>query len=362
VPFTLGSLPPFSGTTPPGIFGIDPSIRNPVTHRYNVTVERRLDRATTVSVSYVGAAGRRLTWNANVNAGSNGVPQAARPDQRFALMTITSGGASSDYDSLQMLVHRRWTQGLDFTVAYTYAKARDNVTQDAFGSPPALINLGALPTPGFHGGGPDGWIPRPLAANQGYSDFDLRHNLAISHVWELPFGTGHRFLSSGGLISALAGGFSLSGLAILRSGTPVDLQYSGDLASVGSFNVRPVLVTGSLADIYAHDPSNPTQFLIPAADARARLANINLTNPSSWVPRNALRGPRVQTYDVSLVKRMPLSAGRVLSVEVNAFNMLNHTNFGPPSSNLGSAFFGRVTSIAAGTTPRQIQLGLRFAF
>jgi hypothetical protein len=363
VPFSLSGLPPFGSTTPPGIFGIDPTLPNPQTHRYNVTVEQRLDRATTVSVSYVGAAGRDLTWNANYNGGSNGVPQAARPDQRFALMTLTSGGASSNYDSFQMLVHRRWTQGLDFSVAYTYAKSRDNVTQDAFGSPPALINVGGSSAAGFQGGGVDGWVPRPLSANQGYSDFDLRHNLTISHVWELPFGRGRRFLANAsGWLNAIVSGYSLSGLAILRSGQPIDLQYSGDLADVGAFSVRPVLVSGSLQDIYAKNASSPTQYLIPAPDARTRLVNQNVTDPSTWVPRNALRGPSVKTYDVSLVRRVPFGAQRVLSVEVNAFNVFNHTNFGNPTANLGTAFFGQITSIAAGTTPRQIQLGVRFAF
>lgn len=362
-PFSLGGLPAFGSTTLPGIFGIDPTLRNPQTHRYNVTVEQRLDRATTVSLSYVGAAGRGLTWNANYNGGSGGVPQALRPDQRFALMTLTSGEASSDYDAFQMLLHRRWTRGLDFTVAYTYAKSRDNVTQDSFGSPPALINTGGSSASGFQGGGADSWILRPLSANQGYSDFDLRHNLTISHVWELPIGKGRRFFADApGWVNAIISGYSLSGLAIFRSGQPVDLTYSGDLADVGAFSVRPVLVSGSLDDLYAGSGGTRTQYLIPAADARQRLVTQNVTDPSSWIQRNALRGPGVQTYDVSLVRRVAIGSHRTLSIEVNAFNVLNHTNFGNPTGNLGSAFFGQVSSIAAGTTPRQIQLGLRMAF
>jgi hypothetical protein len=65
---------------------------------------------------------------------------------------------------------------------------------------------------------------------------------------------------------------------------------------------------------------------------------------------------------VSLVRRVAIGSHQTLSIEVNAFNVLNHTNFGNPTGNLGSAFFGQVSSIAAGTTPRQIQLGLRMAF
>jgi hypothetical protein len=362
VPFTLNGIPDLSDTAAPGIFGIDPTIQNPVTHRYNVTLEQRLDRATTVAVSYVGAAGRDLTWNANDNGGRFGVPQSARPDQRFGLMTITRGGAKSDYDSLQVLLQRRWSRGLDVTVAYTYARSRDNVTQDAFGSPPSLINIGGSPEPGFQGGGPDGWIPRPLSANRGYSDFDLRHILAISYVWDLPFGEGRRFLSDGGLLAGLFGGWSLAGVTSMRSGAPIDLQYSGDLADVGAFNVRPVLVAGSLSDIYAGSSGSRTQYLIPAEDARQRLPNINVTDPSSWIERNALRGPAIYTFDMSLIKRIPLSAGTALALQINAFNVFNRANLGNPTANLGSAFFGQVSSLAAGTTPRQLQLGVRLEF
>jgi hypothetical protein len=361
-PFLLGERPPFDSTTAPGVFAIDPSIRNPTMHRYNVTVEQQLDRATTVAVSYVGAAGRDLTWNADYNGGG-AVPQDRRPDQRLGRTTITSGGAESEYNSLQILARRRWARGLDVTAAYTYAKSRDNVTQDDFGSPPALINLGGSPEAGFQGGGPDGWASRPLSANWGYSDFDLRHNLAISHVWEVPVGRGRRFLSNGsGWLEALVGGYTLSGFALFRSGQPIDLQYSGDLADVGAFSIRPVLTSGSLADLYAQNPSTPAQYLIPAAEARAQLAATNVTDPSSWIERNALRGPAVYTYDLSLAKRIPLSGRQTLSVDVNVFNVFNRAHFANPTANLGSAFFGQVSSTVSTLTPRQIQLGLRFAF
>ncbi|MGH9160228.1 MAG: carboxypeptidase regulatory-like domain-containing protein [Vicinamibacteraceae bacterium] len=362
VPFRLnGELPELESTANVGIFGFDPTIRNPTVHRYHATLEQRLDDATTVAVSYVGAAGRNLTRTAKVN-GDYGVPQGRRPDSRFDVIEITKGDATSDYNSLQILGRRRWTAGLDVTVAYTYAVAKDNITQDTFYSPPAVINVGGSPEPGFQGGGPDAWIDRPLSANWGYGDFDQRHHLAVSYVWELPVGEGRRFLSSEGALGTILGGFSLSGIAIFRSGQPVDPRYSGDFADIGGGWVRPVLLSGSLDDIYARDAASRTQYLIPVAEARARLANANVTNPSTWIERNALRGPGVYTVDVSLTRSIALTGRTNLSFQVNAFNLFNRTNLGSPNNDLGSAFFGQITSLAVGTTPRQLQLGLRLTF
>lgn len=361
VPFRLGALPEPDRRTDVSIYGIDPTIRNPTTHRYQVTLEQAIAPATTVALSYVGATGRGLTWSPRWN-GAFGVPQDLRPDPRFSFIEIAGNAAESQYHALQVLGRKRWSRGFAFTATYTYAHSRDNVTQDQFGTPPAVINLGGSPEPGFQGGGPDGWADRPLSANWGFSDFDLRHNLAISSVWDLPFGSGRRFLSDDGVWGKVLGGMSLSGVAVLRSGLPVDLRYSGDRADVGYFSVRPVFVSGTLDDIYARGTGPRTQYLIPVAEAQARLANVNVADPSSWVERNALEGPAVYSVDLSLNKRVPMPSGAEVSLQINAFNVLNRANLGSPNNDLSSPFFGQVTTLAPGMTPRQLQLGVRLQF
>jgi hypothetical protein len=136
----------------------------------------------------------------------------------------------------------------------------------------------------------------------------------------------------------------------------------GDFGDVGSFTYRPRLISGALDDFHAGG-ADKTQFLIPAADAQARVAlPSDINDIGAGIPRNALTGPSVWTYDVSLVKRIALTGRTSMAVEVNAFNVFNHANFAAPSGNVGSAFFGQLTSTAPGTTPRQIQIGARFAF
>jgi hypothetical protein len=83
----------------------------------------------------VGAAGRGLTWNAQLNGGNAGVPQNLRPDPRYGVETVTYGNGASDYSALQISARRRLAHGVDFTAAYTYAHANDNVSDEAFGSP-----------------------------------------------------------------------------------------------------------------------------------------------------------------------------------------------------------------------------------
>jgi len=122
------------------------------------------------------------------------------------------------------------------------------------------------------------------------------------------------------------------------------------------------LLGGSLDDLYASG-GEKTQFLVPR-DAATRILGTSGTplDPFSVVPRNALRGPSIWFYDLSLAKRTPV-AGRVnLSVELSAFNVFNRANFAAPIATLSDARFGRIVSTAAGTTPRQIQLSAKLSF
>jgi hypothetical protein len=363
VPFQLGALPPINPNVP-AIFGIDPTMRNPRDHRWNLSVQQRFDSNTSVTAAYVGAAGRGLTWNAQLNGGNAGVPQNLRPDTRYGVETVTYGNGASDYSALQISARRRLARGLDFTVAYTYAHASDNVSDEAFGSPPALINLGASSAGGFSGGLSGQWLLRPLTANWGATDFDIRHNLAISHIVELPFGKGRRYLSSASrLVDALLGGYDLAGIIVLHSGNAVTVVMSGDLASVGAFNIRPALRSGSLSDLYAPEGSPRIQFLVPAAAANSRLGlPANLADPFASIPRNAFYGPPVYNYDVSIGKRFSLTERVKMRFEANAFNLFNRAQFGSPNGTLNSAFFGQVSGYAAGTNPRQLQFGLRLTF
>jgi hypothetical protein len=364
-PFLLSAAAPVAPVgSVPAITNVDPNLRSPWTHRFNAAVEQRLDANSSVTAAWVGARASDLVRNADVNGGG-GVPTNLRPDTRFGRQRMILNGAESRYDALQVFAKRRFAQGIDVTAAYTLAKSTDNSsTEISFGeSIPYLLNLGANPNlAGVQGGGTQ-FVQRPFAADRGPSTFDVRHTVSFSHVVELPFGRGRRWVNRGGFLEAVAGGWSISGIVGIRSGLAFTPLLGSDVNDDGDATTdRPALVNGAtLSSLYNLD--GRTQFLLPQSAARERLGlPADVTKPELAVGRSSLRGPWLQQYDVSLQKRVHVTESVVLGIEANAFNVFNRTNFDVPNANLSSAFFGQITSTFFGSTARQIQFGARLSF
>ena len=361
VPFLLGGdLPVITGT--PSAFGVDPNIRSPRIHRVNVGLERQLWPAMTVTADYVGSFGRGLFGVADVNGGA-GVPTALRPDPRFSTIRLIGNTSASDYHALQVVALQRYRSGVSFTVAYTLADARDDSTSETFAIFPALTNSGASASTGFQGGGASAWVERSRSADWSTMAQVSRHALVASHVLDLPFGENRRWLSSApSLVRALIGEWRLAGILTLRSGEAVDLRLGADANDDGDSTDRPALLSGSVGDLYANR-GDRTQYLVPRDRAIQLLgAAADAANPRAVVARNVVTGPGFVSYDVSLRKVSKL-AGRVrLSVELNAFNVFNRVNFGAPIATLSDPRFGRIVATAAGSNPRQLQLGAKVSF
>lgn len=339
------------------IYILDQNIKNPLTQRFNFAVEQRIDRDTSITVAYVGARSRDLFRWQEINA-EGLITQPQRPDARFADMRYVTNSSKSRYDSLQIYARRRFANNLDFTVAYTFGKSVDDFSSDASfaGRTPSLLNLGTSTAARF--------VDRPRKADEGPSDFDVRHALVISHIYDLPFGRGKRFLGdSNRIVDALLGGWSLRGIFTYRSGEPFNVILGSDVNADGSTaNDYPRLLSGNLSAIYANG-DNRTQYLLTQAEASAILGNpSNVRDPFDNVGRNAFRSPRVMFYDASLAKQFFFTERINLGVEINAFNVFNQVNFAAPVSILSSATFGQITSTRAGTNPRQLQLGVKLSF
>lgn len=367
VPFKLGTPLPIEPDTVNGV-AVDPLLRNPQTHRYNVAVEQRLGRDLTVTAAFVGARSRDLLRYAALNA-TGSVPLNRRPDPRFGTENFLRNNSSSDYDSLQIFAHRRLSRGVDFTVAYTYSQAYDDISAaySFSGAGAALINLGATSASGFQGGGAQ-FVDRPARADWGRAAHDVPHNLAISHLIELPLGRGRALLSNANrFANAVIGGWSLAGIAVLRSGQPFTVTLGSDVNDDGATDDRPMLLSGNLSNLYASNTAR-TQYLIPRAAAQALLGTpVPVTDPFVPIARNAFRARAVKSYDLSLIKRVSLTERVALGFEVNAFNVFNNVNFAAPVSALNNARFGEITSTLAGShgssaNPRQLQLGLKLNF
>jgi hypothetical protein len=364
IPFTLTPVTAASinpGT--PALFAVDPSIRSPYFHRTTIGVDQQLGRRTSVFAAYVGTFGRDLARIIGLNFGP-GFPQTSRPDPRFAEVNLFTNVSTSRYDALQLQVRSQPARGVSATLAYTFSRHHDFLFADTIGAttqiPVMLTNQGASAAGGFQVGD---FAERPVDAWAGRSDQSQPHALAISHLIEIPFGRDRRWGASvPALVDGILGGWSISGLLQARSGAPVNVLLGSDVNDDGYALDRPGLLSGSLEDLYARSGSK-TQYLVPQAEALTRLgAPGDVTDPFAQVPYNALRAPSVWAYDVSLQKQLPIGGRARLAIELNAFNVFNRVNLGPPNATLSSALFGTITSTAAGFGPRQLQLGGKLTF
>ncbi len=363
VPFRLSQALPITAAANPAITAVNPEVENARTDRWNIAVEQQLGKDTSVTVAYVGMRTNNLLSQAQPN-GFGGFPTAARPDPRFTTQQLIDNLNLSRYRALQITAKRRFARGLDFTAAYTLGEAKDNNSRDSFTTFPTFLNSAANPSQsGVQGTGAN-FVARDPGADFGLSEFDVRHNLTFTHVLELPIGRGRALLGdANSFVNALLGGWALNGLAVLRSGEPVNIVRGVDFNDDGDATAdRPALISGNLNDLYRSGSGERTQFLITQADALTRLATPTTIDPKAMIARNALRAPRVMFYDLALLKRFVVKERYNVGFEANFFNLFNRANFGAPINTLTNPRFGQITSNLVGTNPRQIQFGLKLNF
>jgi len=252
---------------------------------------------------------------------------------------------------MQLVARRRFARGLTFTAAYTLARQFDDASADAeFASRATLINLGASPAAGIQGG--TQFADRPISADFSHSELEAPHNFTGSFLWDIPFARRNR----------IAGGWQLSGVILLRNGATYNVTTGTDYNDDGAFDDRPALRGGTLADVRSSG-LDKTQYLAPQAQAGSLLTTpATVTDPFAAIARNAFRGPAVHNYDFSLMKNFGITERVRFRFEINLFNIFNRTQLGLPNGTLSSAFFGRITSTVATTTPRQVQFGAKLTF
>jgi hypothetical protein len=206
------------------------------------------------------------------------------------------------------------------------------------------------------------------ACDRSSSNIDVRHNLTVNAIYELPFGKGKQFLTSG-VPASIFGGWELAGIAYARTGLPVNITMSrkaGQLPDGNTSSQRPNLVPG--VPIYAANQSinnwfNPAAFAAPANGTWGNLG------------RYIANGPGMFEIDSSLQKRFRITERLALNFRAAAYNLFNHPVFSTPSGSIGSltgsspvsGSFGRITKIintgAVGTgAPRRIEFMLRAEF
>jgi hypothetical protein len=332
--------PPFSTKPPVVSFSVvDPNHVLPRTYEWNAAVERSLGNSDVITVTYVGAAGRKLMRLDIYNA-----PSPIFPGE-FDLMR---NGAASSYHALQPQFRHRFSIGIQALLAYTWSHSIDNVSSDA-----DYVNV------------PVG----AASSDRGSSSYDIRQTFsgAVSYNIPSPFG---------GLWRSLCGSWSTDSIVYARTGPPVNVvtgqnPFSSVLSGATSVQ-RPNLVSG--VPIWIPDPNvagakalNKAAFTAPIGPVQGNLG------------RNVVNGFGATEVDLALRRQFRLREGVSLQARADFFNIFNHPNFGPPTSYLTSPLFGQATQMLGASLgsggqngglnplyqiggPRSVQLALKLLF
>lgn len=333
-PAPLPVVIPDSGVIPnapaQNYISLPPDLRQGHLNTWNIALQRQLPGSFAFEAAYVGNYTVGTLNNVNINAGQvPGQGAAGQPlNIKFGLRSAVTRWSrfSQTYNGLQVKLDRRYMQGLGITTAYTFSKGINYADDN-----------GGLA------------IPINFAMNRGRMGQDRTHRYVQSVNYELPVGTGRRWLTSG-WAGNLLGGWQANGTLSIYSGTPVTFSYSATGLNAPG-NSQRANITGPIRVLGDIGPGrkwfDTTTFSIPAA---ATFGNAG---------RNTLSGPGYWNLDLSLSKRFNITERFRAELRGEAFNLTNTPHFNNPTSALDSTQFGEVRSAFG---ERQIQLGIKLLF
>ena len=299
--------PPFT-TAPPVTFlqVVDPNHVLPRTYEWNAAVERTLGQADLLTVTYLGAAGRKLMRQDIYVA----------PNPNFTEFELATNGADSSYNALEAQYRHRLAHGLQMLLSYTWGHAIDDASSDTYY---------------LH-------VPAGNSAStqeRGSSDYDIRQTFSGAISYNIP-------ARGSGISKAIFGNWSTDSIVYARSAPPVNVvtglnPFGGILSGVRSVQ-RPNLVSG--VPIWIANPNvaggkevNPAAFTRPTTTEQGDLG------------RNSLRGFGATQVDLTLRRQFKLRERLSLQARADIFNIFNHPNFGSPVNYLSSPLFGRTTQM-----------------
>lgn len=370
-------LPPTNPWAPTNTFGDDPKYKDGYSQEWHVEVQRQITPTMMLSAAYVGSANGRLAYTGLANAARQASPSGTPAAQIDALrampwvnanITYSQSTGYSHYNALEAKLQRRFANGLHSIVNYTFGKSTD-------------ISSGYFNVENGPGGGSTVQNYYDPRSARGVSGYDITHFLSWLTVYELPAGKGKKWLPSGPG-SWILGNWQLNYILSARSGQPYSLTVNGDVANLkgSAANIGNYARPNIVGDPFQAGPvaANPDPLCQKTISQGGKAPDV-IGNSANWfnacaftVPsgsfgnlgRAPFRGPSVFNMDVSMIKGFPLpKEGWMVQLRFEAFNALNVQNWDVPSgTTIGSANAGQITALAAGTTPRQMQFGLRFQF
>jgi hypothetical protein len=373
---SAGSQTPNSIT----VTSINHNIRTLYTQQWSLGVQHEFGKAALVEASYQGSRTIHNVSSQNINIPTlatrlaNPAPSISvnslRPfntvgtGSEWSSITYLSDGYYSNYNSLLLRAERRFESGLTFQSYLVYAKS---------------LEVSSLQN------------PYDFASNYGPSAYDQRFRSVTSGVYNLPFGTGQRWLgASNPVLKYAIGGWQISPVVTFQSGRPLNTSTADSLASFTGASDRAFVVAGvsptartdGNTGLHTRTPQNWFNTAAYRSNDPANGSNVTSDSASGYVYNygtarfDSIRGPGLQDVDFSLVKHVRIDDRNSVEFRADAFNLLNHPNFTNPSAAYGGT---TGTGITPGSTavvtstvnsavptatggPRQLQLALRYSF
>jgi hypothetical protein len=306
-------------------------------HQYNFGFQYQPFLDLLVDLKYVGSKSTKLSRSVNINqavlpSGPNDTSSVSsrRPFQGFGSINLSEPAANANFNSLQLRLERRFSDGLTLLGAYTWSKSIDDHSgQRGSGDRNVPLNHHDFNT-----------------SMRGLSNFDARHRLVLSYIYELPFGNGS------GFGNWLINGWQLSGITTFQSGRPLTPNISSDLSRTGNTGGdRPILVGNPVLPRGERTPDrwfNTDAFELPAGGTFGNSG------------RSIVTGPGINNWDFSLIKNNRFGDNRNLQFRTEIFNLANHPQFAMPNRSANSQQFGKIFETSQFS--RQIQFALKILF
>ena len=297
---------------------------------WNFNLERELSSSTLLSVAYIGS--RTVHADSatvlNVPLPGPGAIAARRPIPQLSQISDIRWNGWATYHALTLTAKRRFTKGLMFDANWTWSHSIDDASD-----PGATLNETNLPQNVYN-----------LATEKASSSFDHRHRVVVSFIYQLPLPR-----KPNGWMHALFGQWQAGGNFTAQSGAPFTVNISSDQANIGAGPAQRPNISGNPND----GPKTPQQWFNTSVFSLPALYTFGNA------PRNAVIGPGLQEFDLSLQKDIRLTEAIKLQFRAEAYNLFNHPNFNIPNRTAFTANFG---SISSAQDSRQLQLALKLAF
>jgi Carboxypeptidase regulatory-like domain len=342
--------------------GVDPNYRDPQANQWNLTVERQLTNNDSLRVSYVGMHSYRLSITEDLNQ----IPASATPYQTtpaspyvdprapyhnwFSLYSTFNAG-KANYDALELDATHKMSHGLYFNANYTLAK---NLADNQGDVPTAFageVNYGIPIADRFH-----------IASDYGNVEGTRRNRFLLSGIYQLPFGQGRSFVNTGGWRNALLGGWEMNTVTLLETGPWLTPSISGsyDQSNTNVVNrgayLRPDVVSSNFYASQSRAHYFNLAAFSPTLAGAGRFGNAGV---------GILQGPGTAAVSLGASKVFKVTEGTRVRFESTFTNVLNHTNFAPPATQIdNTATFGVLSAsqTAENAGNRTGQLALRVEF